>query len=197
MRKKLQIIKRNLLGAKEELDSKLGKVDQVDKQLDVAEVGVTRRRSRMITLQEKTDAKEEILRKTKLQLMQIDEDKKRNSFIEDLEQFEDDDTLFQIDERSQLGFADILKLSQRRSKTPSLPKQRETKYPTSRCRGKTKEEYMAEYKKIKDNFSEYQSRRNRVEKDIEANKVRIRRVGDKLHKETKRINFIQENMPTL
>ena len=61
MRKKIQVIKRNVLGCKEELDAKLSKVDEVDKQLEVAEIGITRRRTKMITLQERSDAKTDSL----------------------------------------------------------------------------------------------------------------------------------------
>ena len=55
MRKKIQVIKRNVLGCKEDLDAKLSKVDEVEKQLEVAEIGITRRRTKMITLQERSD----------------------------------------------------------------------------------------------------------------------------------------------
>ena len=46
------MIKRNVLGCKEELNAKLSKVDEVEKQLKVAEISITRRRTKMIALQE-------------------------------------------------------------------------------------------------------------------------------------------------
>ena len=60
-----------MLGCKEELDAKLSKVDEVDKQLEVAEIGITRRRTKMITFQDRSDAKTDRLMNAKLQLAML------------------------------------------------------------------------------------------------------------------------------
>ena len=190
-------MKRNQLGVKEELDVKLGKVDQIDQQLEVAEIGITRRRSRMISLQERSDAKEEKLRRIKLQFMKIDENNKRNSFIEDLEQFEADDTLTKIEERSQLGFTDILKLSKNAPKAPSLPKQKSTKALLQKAGEKNMGHYKTEFIMLKEDFLEHYSQRQKIENDLRMNKDRISRVSDKFLKESQRIYSIQDTLTSI
>ena len=119
-------------------------VDHVEKQLEVAEVVVTRRRSTMITMQERSDAKEENLRTTKIHIMKMDENNKRNSFIEDLEEFEDNDTMAKINDRSQLSFADILKLSKNNPKVTSYPNKK-----ASKSKVNDQKKYFAEFQLLK------------------------------------------------
>ena len=147
----MQVIKQNLLGTKEELEAKLSKVDQVDNQLDVTEVGITRRRKKMISLQERSDTKIEKLRRAKLQLAMLDENNKRNSFNEDLEDFEIVETppKIKIEDRSNLGFADILKLSKNAPKTLSAPKQKEEVKTSSKPEKGYSGKYFTEFKIIR------------------------------------------------
>ena len=55
-------------------------------QLEVAEVGIARRRQRMVTLLERSDEKVERLRRIRLELAMLDENEERSSFNEDLEE---------------------------------------------------------------------------------------------------------------
>ena len=59
---------------------------QVSMQLEVAEVGIDRRRQRMVTLLERSDEKVERLRRIRLELAMLDENEERSSFNEDLEE---------------------------------------------------------------------------------------------------------------
>ena len=192
----MQVIKRNLLGAKEELEAKLSKVEQVDNQLDVAEVGITRRRTKMISLQERSDTKIEKLRRAKLQLAMLDENNKRNSFNEDLEDFEIVETppKIKIEDRSNLGFADILKLSKNAPKTLSAPKQKEEVKTSSKPEKGYSGKYFTEFKLIKENLSEQQFQRREVETNVERCKKRIHNVAGKFVKERKRVSNIQEKL---
>ena len=168
MRKKIQIIKRNVLGCKEELEAKLSKVDEVDKQLEVAEIGITRRRTKMITLQERSDAKTDRLRNAKLQLAMLDENNKRNSFCEDLEDLEIVHEPPKVEDRSKLCFADILKLSKNSPKQTTVPKKQNKKDISSSSEKGNYGKYFMEFKNIKENLSEHQrltKRKNEVFKE--------------------------------
>ena len=179
---------------REELEAKLSKVDQVDNHLDVAEVGITRRRSKMISLQERSDGKIENLRKVKLQLAMLDENNRRNSFNEDLEDFEIvvAPPKIEIEERSNFGFADILKLSKNAPKKSILPPQKEEGITPSKPEKGHCGEKISEFKIRKDNLSERQFRRRDLEANIESNKKRISCVNETFVNERKRVSNIQE-----
>ena len=177
MRKKIQVIKRNVLGCKEELDAKLSKVDEVEKQLEVAEIGITRRRTKMIALQERSDAKTDRLRNAKLQLAMLDENNKRNSFCEDLEDLEIVHEPPKVEDRSKLCFADILKLS-KNSPKQTTKQQNKTDISSNSEKGNCGK-YFMEFKNIKENLSEHQFKRREVEKNLEMSKKRIEQVADK------------------
>ena len=195
MRKKIQVIKRNVLGCKEELDAKLFKVDEVDKQLEVAEIGITRRRTKMITLQERSDAKTDRLRNAKLQLAMLDEHSKRNSFCEDLEDLEIVHEPPKVKDRSKLCFADILKLSKNLPKQTT--KQQNKKDISSNSEKGNCGKYFMEFKNIKENLSEHQFKRREVEKNLGMSKKRIEQVGNIFAKEMKRVSIIQEKVTKL
>ena len=195
MRKKIQVIKRNVLGCKEDLDAKLSKVDEVEKQLEVAEIGITRRRTKMITLQERSDAKKDRLRKTKLQLEMLDENSKRNRFCEDLEDLEIVHEPAKVEDRSKLCFGDILKLSKNSPKKTT--KQQNKKDISSNSEKGNCGKYFMEFKNIKENLSEHQFMRREVEKNLEMSKKRIEQVANIFSKEMKRVSIIQEKVTKL
>ena len=192
MRKKIQVIKRNVLGYKEELDAKLSKVDEVEKQLEVAEIGITRRRTKMIALQERSDAKTDRLRNAKLQLAMLDENNKRNSFCEDLEDLEIVYEPPKVEDRSKLSFADILRLSKNSPKKDT--KQQNKKDISSKFNKGNCGKYSMEFKHIKENLSEHQFKRREVEKNLEMSKQRIEQVANKFSKEMKRVSIIQDKV---
>ena len=192
MRKKIQVFKRNVLGCKEELDAKLSTVDEVDKQLEVAEIGITRRRTKMITLQERSDAKTDRVRNAKLQLAMLDENNKRNSFCEDLEDLE---IIHEVEDRSKLCFADILKLSKNSPKKTT--KQQNEKDISSNSEKGNCGKYFMEFKNIKENLSEHQFKRREVEKNLEMSKKRIKQVANIFSTEVKRVSIIQEKVTKL
>jgi len=189
--KKIQVLKRNVLGCKEELKKKLTQVVQVEKQLDVSEIGITRRRSRMMTLQERSDGKLERLRTAKLQLAMLDESSKRNSFNEDLEMFEAPYEPPKVEERSQLGFADILKLSKNAPKKPksSLTNNQHTKKGNNINPMEQYRKQLEEFNNIKEKF-EFKE----IKANIERSKKRMSMVSDIFLKERKRVNCIQEKV---
>ena len=76
----------------------------------------------MITLQERSDAKTDRVRNAKLQLAMLDENNKRNSFCEDLEDLEIVHEPPKVEDRSKLCFADILKLSKNSPKKTTKSK---------------------------------------------------------------------------
>eukprot|EP00092_Neocalanus_flemingeri_P057008 GFUD01067648.1.p1 GENE.GFUD01067648.1~~GFUD01067648.1.p1 ORF type:complete len:229 (+),score=88.49 GFUD01067648.1:64-750(+) len=196
LRKKIQVIKCKMLGCKEELAHKLSQVDQVEKQLEVAEIGITRRRSKMMTLHERSDVKLERLRNAKLQLAMLDENNKRNSFNEDLESFEIPYKPSKVEERAQLGFADILKLSQKAPKQPkpSLANKQNKEKSCNMTKRGDYEKAFEEFKKIKESL---EVQKMKIEQKAKQSKKRVELVGGKLLKERQAVNCIQEQVTNL
>ena len=88
----------------EDLEERLLKIGLIEDQVEVAEIGVARRRSRMIALQDRSDNKIEKLRNIN---MKIDTLRGRRTS----QCFDANYDLTKIEERSQVSFTDILKLS--------------------------------------------------------------------------------------